>query len=143
LRRLGFNRGRIGLMAASATLKMGLYQSQLETLGYECIMPHEEEMERYCMGPIRLVKANRVDEAYPLALECVELLRTRGADVIVLGCTEYPIAVPHAHRPGIGLPLLDSIDALVLAAIEWHNDVNAANVVKADWDPEGRESNRS
>lgn len=131
LQRVGFHRGRIGLMGASATLKMGLYQSQLEALGYECIMPHEDEMERYCMRPIRLVKANRVEEAYSLALECVELLRSRGAEAIVLGCTEYPIAVPHARRQEIGLPLLDSIDALALAAIEWHAGVRAASAVKA------------
>jgi aspartate racemase len=125
LRRLGIDRARIGLMGASATLKMGLYQGQLEALGYECIMPREEELERYCMRPIRLVKANRVEEAYPLARECIELLRSRGAEAIVLGCTEYPLAVPHARRPELGLPLLDSIDALALAAIEWHAGTRA------------------
>jgi aspartate racemase len=126
LQRIGFQRGRIGLMGATATLKLGLYQRQLKALGYDCIVPHDDEMERYCMRPIRLVKANRIEEAYPLALECIELLRSRGAQAVVLGCTEYPIAVPHARRPEIGLPLLDSIDALALAALHWHAGARAA-----------------
>ena len=120
LQRAGIQRGRIGLMGATATLRLGLYQRHLEQLGYECIMPREEELETYCMRPIRLVKANRVEEAFPLARRCIELLQERGADAIVLGCTEYPIAVPHAARPSLGIPLLDSIDALALAAIDWH-----------------------
>jgi len=126
LRQLGIDGGRIGLMGSTATLRMGLYQRELNALGYDCLMPHDDEMERYCMRPIRLVKANRVDEAYPLAVECIELLRSRGAEAIVLGCTEYPIAVPHARRPELGLPLVDSIDALALAGIEWHTAQRAA-----------------
>lgn len=130
LRSVGMQGGRIGLMGSSATLKLGLYQRQLQALGYECLMPREEELERYCMRPIRLVKANRVGEALPLALECIELLRNRGAQAIVLGCTEYPIAVPHARRPEIGIPLVDSIDALALAAIGWHGAQRKAYVQK-------------
>lgn len=121
LQRVGITGGCIGLMGSTATLRLGLYHPQLEALGYECIMPRDEDMDRYCMRPIRLVKANRVHEALPLALECIELLRSRGADAIVLGCTEYALAVPHARRPEIGLPLLDSVDALALAAIDWYS----------------------
>ena len=34
--------------------------------------------------------------------------------------------MPHARRPEIGLPLLDSIDALALAALDWYAGVRAA-----------------
>ena len=34
------------------------------------------------------------------------------------GCTELPLAVPHALRPGLGITLTDSIDALARAAID-------------------------
>ncbi|MNJ80990.1 hypothetical protein D3C77_795900 [compost metagenome] len=36
---------------------------------------------------------------------------------MVLGCTELPLAVPHALRPSLGVTLTDSIDALARAAI--------------------------
>ncbi|MNY82377.1 hypothetical protein D3C86_2244400 [compost metagenome] len=42
---------------------------------------------------------------------------------MVLGCTELPLAVPHALRPGLGVTLTDSIDALARAAIaHYHAD---------------------
>src|SRR5215472_12210067 len=44
LRRLGIAPGRIGLMATQATLAMRLYQDRLEALGWDCIVPTQEQM---------------------------------------------------------------------------------------------------
>ena len=118
LRRLGLPKGRIGLMGTAATLKLGLYQRHLEAQGYECLVPDEDEVERYCMGSIRAVKGNQLEQAYSPAAECIARLKARGADAVVLGCTELPLAVPHALRPGLGITLTDSIDALARAAID-------------------------
>lgn len=80
------------------------------------------------MRPIRLVKANRVQEAYPIALECVDILKKRGVEAVILGCTEYPLAVPHSERARLEIPLIDSIDALALAAIKWYFESNSSLV---------------
>ncbi len=117
LRRMGLPRGRIGLMGTAATLKLGLYQRHLEARGYECLVPFDDEVERDCMASIRAVKANQLEDAYAPAARCIGSLKARGADAVVLGCTELPLAVPHALRPGLGVPLTDSIDALARAAI--------------------------
>ena len=117
LRRLGLHQGRIGLMGTAATLKLGLYQRHLEAQGYECIVPDDDEVERYCMASIRAVKGNQLEAAFAPAAECIARLKARGADAVVLGCTELPLAVPHALRPSLGITLTDSIDALALAAI--------------------------
>lgn len=118
LRRLGIKEGRIGLMGTAATLKLGLYQRHLAKYGYECIVPDEDEIERYCMGSIRAVKGNRLEEAFEPAAYCARLLKARGADAVVLGCTELPLAVPHSRRHELGVVITDSIDALAMAAIE-------------------------
>ncbi|MGE8701752.1 MAG: aspartate/glutamate racemase family protein [Achromobacter sp.] len=117
LRRLGLPSGRIGLMGTAATLKLGLYQRHLEAQGYECIVPDDDEVERFCMGSIRAVKGNQLEDAFAPAAECIARLKARGADAVVLGCTELPLAVPHALRPSLGVTLTDSIDALARAAI--------------------------
>ncbi len=125
LHRQGIHRGRIGLMGTAATLSMGLYQQTLEKHGYTCIVPTEEEIDTLCMASIRAVKANQLEESFAPAVECIQRLRTRGADAVVLGCTELPLAVPHALRKGLGIPLTDSIDALALAAIEHYQAAEA------------------
>lgn len=117
LRRLGLQQGRIGLMGTAATLKLGLYQRHLEAQGYECIVPDDDEVERYCMASIRAVKGNQLEAAFAPATDCIARLKARGADAVVLGCTELPLAVPHALRPSLGITLTDSIDALARAAI--------------------------
>ncbi|PEQ14794.1 aspartate/glutamate racemase family protein, partial [Piscirickettsia salmonis] len=75
------------------------------------------EVERYCMASIRAVKGNQLEAAFAPAAECIARLKARGADAVVLGCTELPLAVPHALRPSLGITLTDSIDALARAAI--------------------------
>jgi aspartate racemase len=126
LRRQGVRRGRIGLMGTTATLALGLYQRSLERHGYECLVPEDDEVEALCMTSIRAVKANRLDEALAPAIECVRRLRERGADAVALGCTELPLAIPHAHRADLGIVLTDSIDALALAAIERYQEAALA-----------------
>ncbi|WP_113751700.1 aspartate/glutamate racemase family protein [Bordetella trematum] len=130
LRRQGIARGRIGLMGTAATLSLGLYQQTLEKHGYTCIVPTEEEIDTLCMASIRAVKGNAVDEAFEPAAECVRRLGMRGADAVVLGCTELPLAVPHALRKSLGIALTDSIDALALAAIS-HYQAHTADADEA------------
>lgn len=122
LQRQGVTKGRIGLMGTTATLALGLYQHTLEKYGYECIVPTDEEVETLCMASIRAVKANQLDEALAPAVECVKRLRARGADAVALGCTELPLAIPHALRPELGVVLTDSIDALAMAAIAFYQN---------------------
>ncbi len=131
LRRLGLPGGRIGLMGTAATLKLGLYQKRLEAQGYECIAPDDDEVERYCMGSIRAVKGNQLEAAFAPAAECIARLKARGADAVVLGCTELPLAVPHALRPGLGVMLTDSIDALARAAIAHYEADLAKQLIAA------------
>jgi len=122
LRRMGIARGRIGLMGTPATLALNLYQDRLARHGYKCIVPTADEIDRHCVAPIRAVKANAVAAALEPAAEGARRLRARGADAVVLGCTELPLALPHDRRAALDVPLTDSIDALARAAIDYYFD---------------------
>jgi aspartate racemase len=117
LRRLGITGGRVGVMGTAGTLAMGLYQDRLGALGYDCLLPEPAEMDALVTPAIALVKANRLDEAYPGAAAAAERLIARGATAVVLGCTELPLAV--AAGPALPFPVADTIDGLARAAIAW------------------------
>ena len=117
LRRIGFTAGRCGVMATQAALAMRLYQDRLGALGWDCIVPSQDEMARLVSPAIALVKLNRMADAYEPLAETVRSLATRGATVVVLGCTEIPLGIQAGPTPD--LPIVDSIDALARAAIEW------------------------
>ncbi len=119
LARQGIHSGKVGVMGTAGTLAMRLYQPRLEALGYEVIVPDEAEMQRLVSPGIALVKANKVAEAYTPLAEAAGRLRDRGAAAVVLGCTEIPLGILAGPYAEIGIPLVDTIDALALAAIRW------------------------
>lgn len=122
LQRNGIKRGRIGLLGTATTLSSGLYQRELDAQGYECVLLEHNDLLRYCAEAIRLVKVNQADAALEPAVQCVQLLRQQGVDAVVLGCTELPLALPAPARPSLGVAVIDSIDALALAALDWYHD---------------------
>jgi aspartate racemase len=118
-RRQGIRPGRIGVMATAGTLAMRLYQDRLETQGWTCITPDTDEMARLVTPAIALVKANRIPEAYEPLAEAARSLASQGAGAIVLGCTEIPLGMRAGPSETLGVPLIDTIDALARAAITW------------------------
>lgn len=121
LRRMGVAKGKIGLMGTAATLQLRLYQGPLEARGYSVILPTEDEIIDLSVAAIDLIKANRTEEAFNPAAECIRRLVARGADAVMLGCTELPLAIPPDRRGEFGTVLTDSIDALAKAVIERWN----------------------
>jgi aspartate racemase len=119
LRRIGITRGTIGLMATTITLEMRLYQQRLAVSGWDIIEPDAMQMQRLVTPAIALVKANRSAEAYQPLAEVVNSLASRGATAVVLGCTEIPLGIQAGPADALRVPVVDSVDALARAAIEW------------------------
>ena len=117
LARLGVARGPIGVMGTAGTLAMRLYQQRLEARGYACLVPEPAEMDTLVTPAIAEVKANRVAAAYAPLAEAATRLATRGAEAVVLGCTEIPLGI--AAGPALPFPVCDTLDALARAAIGW------------------------
>lgn len=117
LARLGVPGGKVGVMGTAGTLAMRLYQERLEARGYACLVPEPGEMERLVSPAIALVKANRVAEAYAPLAEAARTLAARGAQAVVLGCTEIPLGIQAG--PALPFPVADTIDALARVAIAW------------------------
>jgi aspartate racemase len=117
LAKAGIRPGPVGLMGTAGTLAMRLYQGRMAAQGWDCLVPTETEMASRVTPAIALVKANRVAEAYAPLAEVAGALAARGARAVVLGCTEIPLGI--AAGPALPFPVVDTIDALALAAIGW------------------------
>jgi aspartate racemase len=117
LRRSGVIAGTIGVIGTQATLAMRLYQDRLSAQGWDCIVPDQEQMDRLVSPAIAKVKANRLADAYGPLAAAVRGLIQRGARLVVLGCTEIPLGIQAG--PALEVPLVDTIEALARAAIDW------------------------
>jgi aspartate racemase len=97
---------------------MCIYCSTLAVLGFEVVAPTEEEFERLVSPAIALVKASKPDDAAPLLAEAAAKLFGRGAEIIILGCTEIPIGMRRQYKENPEL-FVDSTEALALAVIDF------------------------
>ncbi len=111
--------GVVGVMGTAGTLAMRLYQDRLERQGWRCIVPTDAEMAAQVTPAIAAVKANEVAAAYAPLAAVAQSLAARGARAVVLGCTEIPLGIQAGPWQSLGVKLVDSIDALALAAIGW------------------------
>lgn len=105
---------KIGLIATTGTLKSGVYANILKDYGYH-IIELDERLENDIMDCIyKGVKAGKTEEYVPLFQKCVDKITDMGADVLIAGCTEIPILVPHIKSK---IPVVDATLELALAAV--------------------------
>lgn len=109
---------RIGLMGTDGTLAAGFLQSRLVARGKQPLLSTPEEQERYVLPAIACVKRHELARAHELAIAACRALRERGAETIVLACTELPVAVEYADSAARAVTI-DATRALAMACVNW------------------------
>lgn len=109
--RLGVN--RVGLLASPTTIKSAIYQKALENRGVDVVLPKENEVSK--LGSIikDTVAGKRKEESTHILMSIVEDLVSRGAEVLVLGCTELSLLFSEKFK----VPYLDTLEILVGACL--------------------------
>ena len=109
---------RVGILGTQGTYRTRLYDQALEAAGLKAIVPDPEIREQQvhtalyspdfgikaCSGPVSEQASSRV-------ILAIRHLHKLGAEVIILGCTELPLAV--TEREIDGIPILDP--AMIIA----------------------------
>lgn len=108
----------VGVMSTLGTYRTGIYTEALSQMGYAVLSPSGEEFDTLLSPGIACVKANRVEEAEKMFAIAANRLLQRGAQAIILGCTEIPLGMQRQCRLEPST-YVDSTDALALAAIEF------------------------
>ena len=109
---------RIGLLGTRFTMEMGFYRERLEARGLEVLVPEVDRTnlngiiyDELCRGIVR-------DESRQIYVNAINLLQARGAEAVILGCTEICMLIDDDSSP---IPTYDTTDlhakALVAAAL--------------------------
>jgi len=111
---------KIGLMSTSGTRSSGVWHALLESAGYgitEVAPETQEELHDTIYNPEWGLKAvsPASEKARKRFSEYAETLIAAGADILILGCTEIPLALP--GRDFKGTAVLDPVLALARAMI--------------------------
>lgn len=109
---------KIGLLGTRFTMEQDFYKNRLtESSGIEVLIPHEDEREiihqviydELCQGSIR-------PESREKYVEIIQSLHDRGAEAILLGCTEIALLVQQEHTT---VPLYNTTQIHSDATVKW------------------------
>ncbi|HOT97356.1 MAG TPA: amino acid racemase [bacterium] len=106
---------KVGLLATSGTISTGLYEKEFAARGIEVVVPTKNILENYVMKAVYLIKAHG-DKQQAEEWLCLagKELEHDGAEVVVLGCTEIPLAF-NPKRSGV--PVVSATRVLADRAI--------------------------
>lgn len=111
--------GKIGLMATEGTHHANVYRPRLEALGYHFVAAGEPGAHQARVNEgIRLTKAGEARRGGEVLATAMEDLLAAGAQRVILGCTEIPVALDACATP-LARFGLDASAALAQACIAW------------------------
>jgi len=106
----------IGVMATVGCVNTGVYQSAINASGREPVLPDEVEGKRL-MQLINAIKAGQRGSEVENGMHAIAShLHERGADVVISGCTEIPIAFDGRNFP---VPVIASTDVLAQRTFDY------------------------
>ena len=109
---------RVGLLATQGTVAAGFYQARLQARGFDCVLSSNDDQRTLVLPAIACVKRTELAQGHALALRAARQLFDDGAEVIVMGCTEIPLALEFQSSDASSR-CIDATRALARACVAW------------------------
>ena len=114
--------GTVGVLATNGTYQAKIYETPLRRAGFEVMLPdweiQENKVQAAIYNPNYGIKARSSpisEHARTSLVEAVRHLHLKGAALVLLACTELPLALP--ERSLHGIPLIDTTGVLARALV--------------------------
>ena len=107
----------IGLLAITATISSGLFQNRLAADEIKCIVPDDTHQSRVMAAVADLKKTRPARSRSQMTADLIaaaDHLISNGAQGIIAGCTEIPLALKQEH---VSIPYFDALTILARAAV--------------------------
>jgi aspartate racemase len=112
---------KVGLLGTPVLIKSGLYEQELKKYNIELVLPTESEIE-IADSIIRDVLAGQ--KSFDKKQEYIKALNdlfSRGAQAIILGCTELPLAI---NYEALGNRTISSDEVLAEGIVDYYYNSN-------------------
>jgi len=106
-----FPDAQVGVLCTTGTRNTQLYKNAIESTALKCIEPNDNlqaKVHEAIYDETYGIKANSspvTNRAHDVLVAAIQELKTLGAQVIILGCTELPLALQ--EQSYYGLPVID------------------------------------
>ncbi|MBT2519437.1 aspartate/glutamate racemase family protein [Arthrobacter sp. ISL-28] len=105
---------KVGLLATTGTCRMGLYQGFADARGLQVLVPDSTVQEKVMEGILKIKGGNASSEVGRRLAGAAARLQTQGAQAVIAGCTEIPLAL---SQEMLRIPLIDPTGVLADAAL--------------------------
>ena len=114
---IGYKMHTVGLLGTKFTMEGKFYISRLESYGLKVLIPEPNERE-YVNEAIfnELAQGKFLDTTKSKFLEIITALKEKGAEGVILGCTEIPLLI---KQEDIDIPSFDTLQIHLKAAVEY------------------------
>ncbi|ATZ73941.1 aspartate/glutamate racemase [Idiomarina sp. X4] len=108
---------RAGLLGTRFTMQQPFYKERLEKQGIRVLIPNEDDSKTVDNIIFKeLCRGQFTDDARKQYLKIIDDLSAKGAQGVILGCTEIGLLVQQEHSE---LPLFDTTEVHCQALVEW------------------------
>ncbi len=111
----------VGLLATTGTLETRLYEEELVKNGYRVVIPDDSVETEMVMKAVFGIKAGSDKQtSEDLLAEAGNHVIQKGAELIVLGCTEIPLAFNPAR---VDVPVVNATQVLAERSIQLYQEM--------------------
>lgn len=105
---------RMGILGSTKTIQSGLHTRELAKWNIESIVPGEDDQDFVSKCIVRIINNNTLSDDKKKFVEIIGKLVHRGAQGIVLGCTDLPLLLSDVN---VGVPVVNTTKVLEDAAV--------------------------
>lgn len=114
---------RIGLLGTRFTMEMDFYTKRLSKAGVETIVPQRSERDFIHSAIMdEILKEKFKEETKERFLKIIDELSSKGAQGIVLGCTEIPLLI---KQNDVRIPVFNTLDIHARAIVDYALEVKS------------------
>src|SRR3989338_9659407 len=107
---------KVGLFASESTSKTKLYQKRFAESGIEVVSPDEKQQQILNKVIEHVMGGNQKNDDVIALKDIARDYVRKGAEAVVMGCTEIPLAINQSHTD---TKLFDTIEIIVQSAVNF------------------------
>ena len=107
---------KVGLFASETTGRLSLYQNNFSDSGIKVFSPDRSQQNALNLVIRHVMSGSQGEEDREVLIQIARNFRKKGAEAVVMGCTEIPLALNQSHTD---IRLFDTIEIIIESAVNY------------------------
>lgn len=107
---------KVGLFASESTCQLNLYQDSFMEYGINVMAPNEKQQKKLNAVIKNVMGGNQGADDRSVLMDIAKNYHSRGAEAVVMGCTEIPLAI---NQSDTRIKLFDTIEIIIQCAVDY------------------------